>query len=212
MTKLYLHKSMSSKFDLRNVLRHPIVYTTYQKLVGGYRARRLFIENHVPITPGQKLLDIGCGPADLLDFLPKVDYTGIDHDADYIAQAKKKYGDKGTFICADVDELKLSANEHFDFIIAAGVLHHLDDAQCLHLFDTLSKVLKPGGRFVSMDGCFIPNQNKISEYFLKKDRGEFVRTQQAYEVLANKGFDNVEVTIDESYFKIPYTSIILSCH
>lgn len=203
---------MSSKFDPRHILRHPFVYTTYQKLVGGHRARRLFIEQHVHIKPGQRLLDIGCGPADLLDFLPKIDYTGIDHDAKYIAQAKKTYGDRGQFICADVDELELEKEAHFDFIIAAGVLHHLDDAQCLHLFETLSKVLKPGGRFVSMDGCFIPKQHKVSEYFLKKDRGQYVRTQEAYELLAYSSFKNVEAIIDETYFKIPYTSIILSCH
>ncbi|MDN3492608.1 class I SAM-dependent methyltransferase [Winogradskyella bathintestinalis] len=202
---------MSLNFDPRKILSHPVVYTSYQKIVGGYRARKLFVENNVKIKPGQKILDIGCGPGDILEFLPKVDYTGIDLDANYIAQAKKKYGNKGQFKCAGVDGLDLEENHTFDIVISAGVLHHLTDEQCFNLFEIAVKALKPNGRFISFDGCYIPNQNKISAYFLRKDRGQFVRTQPEYERLAKTYFSNVVSTIDESYFFIPYTSIIMDC-
>ncbi|MFK7831762.1 MAG: class I SAM-dependent methyltransferase [Winogradskyella sp.] len=202
---------MPNNLDPRNILSHPIIYTTYQKIVGGYRARKLFVEKNVAIKPGQKILDIGCGPGDILEFLPDVDYTGIDLDANYIAQAKKKYGNKGHFKCAGVDNLDLTEIHTFDIVISAGVLHHLNDKQCFNLFNIAKKALKPEGRFVSFDGCYIPNQNKISQYFLKKDRGQFVRTQPEYEALVKSCFTNVNATIDETYFYIPYTSIILDC-
>ncbi|MUU79657.1 class I SAM-dependent methyltransferase [Winogradskyella endarachnes] len=202
---------MQLNLDPRKVLSHPIVYTTYQKIVGGYRARKLFVENNVKIKPGQKILDIGCGPGDILEFLPDVDYTGIDLDENYIAQAKKKYGQKGHFKCAGVDGLDLKNNNTFDIVISAGVLHHLTDEQCFNLFKIAVKALKPNGRFISFDGCYIPNQNKISEYFLKKDRGQYVRNQAEYERLSKTYFNSVKSTIDESYFYIPYTSIIMDC-
>ncbi|WP_179352770.1 class I SAM-dependent methyltransferase [Winogradskyella vidalii] len=202
---------MKIKLDPRTILSHPIIYTTYQKIVGGYRARQLFVENNVKIKPGQKILDIGCGPGDILEFLPDVDYLGIDLDANYIEQAKKKYGNKGTFKCAGVDGLDLEEANTFDIVISAGVLHHLTDEQCFNLFKIAKKALKPDGRFISFDGCYIPNQNKISEYFLKKDRGQFVRTQPEYERLTKSYFAKVDSTIDESYFFIPYTSIIMDC-
>lgn len=202
---------MSFNFDPRIILQYPIIYTTYQKIVGGYRARKLFVENNVKIKAGQKILDIGCGPGDILNFLPKVDYTGIDLDKNYIEQAKKKYGNKGIFKCAGVDDLKLIENYTFDIVISAGVLHHLTDEQCLKLLNIATKALKPSGRFISFDGCYIPNQNKIAVYFLKKDRGQYVRTQTEYEQLASNYFSNIHSVIDESYFRIPYTSIIMDC-
>jgi len=202
---------MSFNIDPRKVLKHPIIYTNYQKLVGGYKARRRFVEDYVKVKPNDKILDIGCGPGDILDFLPEVNYTGIDLDANYIEKAKRKYGSRGHFICSGIEDLKLDQDSHFDIVIAAGVIHHLDNVQSKKLFSTAKKVLKPNGKFVSMDGCYIPNQNKISEYLLKKDRGEFVRTLPEYEVLANSSFDNVESQIEERYFNIPYTLIIMSC-
>ena len=202
---------MPLKLDPRKILSHPIVYTTYQKIVGGYRARKLFVQNNVKIKPGQKILDIGCGPGDILEFLPEVDYTGIDLDPSYIKQAKKKYGTKGHFKCAGVDDLDLIETHTYDIVISAGVLHHLTDDQCFNLFKIAVKALKPKGRFVSFDGCYISNQNKISKYFLQKDRGQFIRTQPEYERLAKTYFTNIDSTIDECYFYIPYTSIIMDC-
>lgn len=202
---------MSSKLDPRKILSHPTIYTTYQKIVGGYRARKLFVENNVNAKVGQKILDIGCGPGDILDFLPNVDYTGLDLDANYIEQAKKKYGKRGRFICAGVDDLDFNTTSKFDIVIAAGVLHHLDDKQCFNLFSIAKKALKLNGRFISFDGVYIPNQNKIAKYFLQKDRGQFIRTQSEYEKLTKSMFSSVESNIDEQYFYIPYTSIIMTC-
>lgn len=198
--------------DLRAVLKHPIVYNTYQKLVGGYNARRLFVKNNVSAKAGQRILDIGCGPGYILDFLPKVDYTGIDLDQSYIEQAKKKYGNRGNFICKSVDDFILETSQSFDIVIATGVLHHLDDNQCINLFNITKKALKPNGKFVSFDGVYVKNQNKIAKYFLDNDRGQYIRNQKEYEQLTNTIFTKTDSTIDHSYFYIPYTSIIMECY
>ncbi|MBT8325325.1 MAG: methyltransferase domain-containing protein [Winogradskyella sp.] len=200
-----------TQIDPRAILKHPLIYTTYQKLVGGYKARQLFVENILEVKAGQKILDIGCGPGDILDFLPEVDYTGIDIDAQYINKAKEKYGEHGEFICTTVEQYQLTSPLSFDLVIAAGVLHHVDDTQATVLLKLAKAAKKPHGRFVSMDGCFIPQQNKISKYLIQKDRGEYVRTSDAYKKLAEPIFDNVKATIEESFFNIPYTLLILDC-
>lgn len=196
--------------DPRQILQHPLIYTTYQKIVGGYRARKLFVDNDVKPQKGQQILDIGCGPGDILDFLNDVNYVGIDIDSDYISKAKQKYGHKGKFLKGTVDQINLNGQK-FDTVFSAGVLHHLTDKEVLDLLNFAKKHLKREGIFVSFDGVFIDNQNKISRYFLKKDRGQYIRTTKQYLSLAEQVFPNVTYSIDETYFRIPYTSIIIKC-
>ena len=53
---------------------------------------------------------------------------GIDNNSDYINFAKKKYGDRGIFICSGVGkEIESIKDDHFDIVMSAGVLHHLSD-------------------------------------------------------------------------------------
>ena len=82
---------MVKYLDPRSILNFSFLYTSYQYIVGGIRARRLFVENDVNVKTGDRVLDIGCGPGDILKFLPEVEYVGIDVDANYIDTAKKKY-------------------------------------------------------------------------------------------------------------------------
>lgn len=193
------------------ILRNPLVYWSYQKLVGGDTARRLFIKNHVKPIEGAKLLDLGCGPGNILDFLPVMDYYGFDIEPDYIEAAKKKYGKRGKFICASMDEFKVPNPGTFDIAIATGVIHHLNDDETKNLFKIASQALKPSGRLVTFDGCYIKNQNIIAYLMLKFDRGKYVRKKNEYENLASQLFSSVNSIIDQTYFHLPYTSIIMEC-
>ena len=53
--------------------------------------------------------------------------------------------------------------------------------------------------------------NVISKKLLEMDRGDFIRTEAAYVALAKQHFTKVTAKIDETYFRVPYTSIILNC-
>lgn len=202
---------MSKQFALHYILRHPFVYSSYQKLVGGYKARRLFIEDIVHTSLGDKILDIGCGPGNILEFLPDVDYYGFDSDTNYIESAKRNYGKRGTFICAEAHEFIVPDPGTFDIVIASGVIHHLNDDEARALFQIATRALKPLGRLVTLDGCFITGQNIISRYLLKFDRGLYIRKQPEYEKLAYEAFKNVESVIEEHYFHVPYTLLIMDC-
>lgn len=201
---------MPKLFDPRTILEKSIIYNTFQRIVGGIRARQLFVKNDINVLPNQKILDIGCGPGYIIDFLPEVDYTGIDIDTNYIKTAKKKYPNKD-FYCTPVEDFNIEVPHSFDVVITAGVIHHLDDLQASFLFELAKKALKPNGRLITLDGCFTKKQNVISKTLLKLDRGKFVRNEEEYFFIASEHFNNVSAKIEENYFHIPYTLIIMEC-
>lgn len=77
--------------EIRSGIRHalalPWVYDTFQNLVGAYswrdRALQRFVSPAIP--QNGKLIDIGCGSAEVVRFLPKgVEYIGFDRNPAYI--------------------------------------------------------------------------------------------------------------------------------
>lgn len=71
------------------LLAEPVIYRFFIKLVGSGKARKNFVEK-LGLKAGDKILDIGCGPADILEYLPEtIEYIGFDSNKDYINVAKK---------------------------------------------------------------------------------------------------------------------------
>ena len=71
-----------------------MLYNYFQDLIGGNRLRKWFIDTHVRAKAGDKVIDIGCGPGQILPWLPPVEYIGFDVNPSYIASAQQKYGDR----------------------------------------------------------------------------------------------------------------------
>src|SRR4029077_21123504 len=92
---------MQSDSGLLGWLKVPSVYNVFSAAIGGNVLRRSLIQNHVRAGPGDKVIDIGCGSAQVLHYLPAVDYIGFDMNPDYIAFASRTYGSKGTFLVGD---------------------------------------------------------------------------------------------------------------
>ena len=94
-----------SLFDIKKLLAHPRLYHLFKSLLRGQKVRQDYVEYYIRVKPGDKVLDIGCGIGDILDVLPDVDYYGFDMSAEYIASAKEKYNDRGTFLCNKLADL-----------------------------------------------------------------------------------------------------------
>src|ERR1043166_3787686 len=101
-----LGPAMQTDSGLLRWLKVPWLYNVFQAVVGGNALGRRFIQSHIRATPGDKVIDIGCGPARVLKSLPAVEYFGLDIDADYIEFARRRYGDKGTFVVGDTRSLR----------------------------------------------------------------------------------------------------------
>lgn len=197
--------------DLRRVLALPKMYSLFADVVGG-DSRRKYVDQYIRPGAGDRVLDIGCGPADILDYLPAtVSYTGFDGSPSYIDSARARFGARGSFFCELVDEKVIQRIGRFDLAIATGVLHHLDDADAVSLFRIAHHALVPGGRLITLDGCYTPEQSRVARYIISKDRGEHVRPAPAYEALARSVFADVQVFVRHDLMRIPYTHIIMQC-
>lgn len=195
---------------IRSILGRPVVYDLFQTLMGADRIRRELVADHIRSTDGMRLLDIGCGTARILDYLPNVTYHGFDLSQEYINEAVARYSERGTFRCAMVEEATLQDEPPFDVVLAVGVLHHLDDESALQLFNLAKTVLKQGGRLVTIDPCFDHKQNFISRFLVSRDRGQNVRSGGQYRELASNAFDHVTGVVKHRTW-VPYTHWIMEC-
>lgn len=193
---------------VRSALSLPQAYKLFWHAVGGASYIRTLVREHVQPAADSRILDIGCGPGQVVPFLGPCEYTGVDISAEYIESARNRFP-HASFYCDRVDKYKLPHKSYFDRVIALGVLHHLDDAEALQLFETAHEALKPGGKLVTLDGVFVQGQSAIARELLKRDRGEFVRNEAGYSQMAEKVFSTVKVTIRHNLLRIPYSHIIM---
>ena len=85
---------------IRSILSNPMVYDFFQALMGAHAVRQQLVNEHVRPVSGCRILDIGCGTARILDYLPSVQYYGFDPSLQYINDANQRYGVRGHFNCA----------------------------------------------------------------------------------------------------------------
>lgn len=196
---------------IRSILSHPKIYNLFQSVMGAHRVRTDFVENYVLPKPSDNILDIGCGTADTLAYLPKnINYFGFDQSQIYIDHARGRFGPRGTFNCALVDSMLTSQLPRMNIVLASGLIHHLDDQQAISLFDIAKSALGDDGRFIAIDPCYSIEQSKTAKWLIDRDRGQNVRDQQSYEHLANSIFGKVKSSVVHRKW-IPYTHHIMIC-
>ena len=196
---------------LRAALSRPWLYDVFQNVLGGASARTEYAHDFIRAIAGMRVLDLGCGTAQILSFLPEgVDYWGYDVSADYIQAAAARFGVRGHFRRGIPDEGALQNIAPFDLALAMGVLHHLDDESARHLLRVARQALRQGGRFVSIDPVFMTGQHPVARFLIANDRGRHVRDAEAYMALAREEFGTVEGTIRHRSW-VPYTHWIMEC-
>jgi SAM-dependent methyltransferase len=195
---------------LRSVLRLPAAYRFFHRLVGGdYRA--VYVNSYVRPKEGDRVLDVGCGTGEVLAYLPRVSYVGVDISPEYVAAARRRFGGRGEFRCGRAGDLTVAEPGTYDLVMANGLLHHLADDEALALFRLAHSALKPAGRLVTFDGCFVDGQSAVARFLLRRDRGRFVRRRDEYLALAARVFPHVTAAVRHDLIRLPYTHIILEC-
>jgi SAM-dependent methyltransferase len=197
-------------FDPRQLLSISSVYRSFQKLLRREDSRPRLVEEFLKITSGQRVLDIGCGPAEILAYLPDdIDYIGYDAEPNYIAAARERYGSRGSFAVRTVSPEAMADIGTFDVVMALGVLHHLTDAEADTVFASAAKVLRLGGRVVTLDCAYVNGQNPIARLLVSLDRGNHVRSPQGYTSIARRYFREVNVNVLHNLIAVPYTHCIM---
>lgn len=197
----------------RAVLSHPRVYEAVQHAVGARSWLRRFVQETVKPIPGQTMIDIGCGPAAILNYLPEVDYCGFDHSEAYIAAAKKRFGSRPgvRFFCADASAFQQFGVGPFEIATAIGLLHHLDDKQVLDLFVNVREMLTPDGHLFTADPCYFDGQPRITRRIISSDRGQHVRSFDSYLALGRKVFPAVTASLTAGLFPFPHAVCEVTC-
>jgi len=195
---------------LRSILSHPAAYSSFQALMGANRGWQRITSSYLKMQAGEALLDIGCGPGDVLRFLPDLDYWGFDISGEYIARARAVFSGRGHFECKLFEASDLEYLPKFDAALMSGVLHHLDDDQADELLGLVSRALKPGGRLVTIDPCYAPRQNPMARFIISKDRGRNVRDEPGYRELVDQHFNQTRAEVVHKVW-IPYTHCYTVC-
>ena len=194
-------------------LAFPWVYSVFQERLAVPRSRAQLADRYVRAKRGDSVLDLGCGPAEILEYLPDVEYLGLDRSATYLAHARRRFEaqrPRARFVQMDVREL-LDDGQRFDIVLAQGLLHHFDDDQAIELLRTVGAVLKPGGRLVTVDPTRTPNQRLIARLLALGDRGRFVRSPEGYETLVRTVFSQVTLHVRHDLMRLPYTHLLMEC-
>lgn len=127
-------------------------------LVGLRKKFRRETLRHAQLSPGEQILDVGCGTGILTQLAaerigPSGKVVGIDPSLPMIALARKKAvraKSQAEFKLGIVERLPFE-NRHFDGVLASLMLHHLPVELKQEGLGEIHRVLKPGGRLLAVD-------------------------------------------------------------
>jgi len=194
----------------RSVLAIPAAYQFWSSVVGGAAYAKVLVNEYIQPSAGARILEIGCGPGTIVRYLPPSEYSGFDLSPEYIELARRRFP-KAHFVCERVSQFSLAKEQSFDFVLALGITHHLDDAEARQLFQIAHDALKPGGKLVTSDGVWTDGQSPVARWLLARDRGEHIRREREYVEIASKVFSNIRASVRHDLLRIPYTHLILEC-
>jgi SAM-dependent methyltransferase len=203
--------AMQRQAGLYALLRRSPIYQALQSILRTKDNRALLVRRSIRPRPGDRAVDIGCGPGTMVPYLPDTIYTGVDIERSYVETANARYGDRATFIHSGIDGICDKVGAGVDIVLAIAVLHHLDDSQARQLLRAARTLLKPGGRLVTYDGVLTSPQHPIARLLIRMDRGRHVRTANGYLALAREFFSCVESETRHDLLRVPYDHFIMVC-
>src|SRR5438552_4181241 len=63
---------------IRSVLAFPQAYNLFFQVIGAPERSRILVRDYIRPRPGDRILEIGCGPGTIIPYLPKTEYVGFD--------------------------------------------------------------------------------------------------------------------------------------
>jgi ubiquinone/menaquinone biosynthesis C-methylase UbiE len=113
------------------------------KGLGGYYHDRLKNVYRFLVTPGQRVLEIGCGRGDLLASLEPSYGVGVDFSSAMVKRASERHPNL-TFIEADAHEF--TSSDKFDIVVLSDLINDLWDVQAV--LDQVRQVCTDGTKII----------------------------------------------------------------
>lgn len=152
---------------------------------------------------GQKrVLEIGCSVGNIsvaFRAFPNIAFTGIDIDPHALDLAKRRFRNDTnfTFSLSSLEELSRRGNV-FDYVLFAGMLHHVDDNACMRLLRDAVKCTAEGGCLV----IYEPEAPRPSDGWLLHlfcahfEQGAFLRSRDDLRKLVERSGIDLESVED----------------
>ncbi len=162
--------------------RFPQLWLLMQNLIGGNACKQALATEHYH---GQKrVLEIGCSVGNISGAFcafPDDDFTGIDIDPHAVELAKRRFRNYPNFNFSlnSLEQLSRQGMS-FDYVLFAGILHHVDDATGLRLLFEAVKCTAAGGQLV----IYEPEAVKSSDgwffrfFYALFEQGVFLRSRE----------------------------------
>ena len=172
--------------SLAGVMGHVTPYRLWQ---APFAERKLApVWRHNNLTAIRRVLDVGCGPGTNARHFTHVDYVGIDNNPEYVAWARRRYGDR--FLVADVRGDTSLSGFGFDFVLVNSLLHHVGTPDVRRILIRLASQLTDDGHVHILD-LVMPPQPSIARFLARSDRGEFPRPLRDWRTLFGESFEPV---------------------
>jgi 2-polyprenyl-3-methyl-5-hydroxy-6-metoxy-1,4-benzoquinol methylase len=132
----------------------------------------------------ERVLEVGCSVGNISSVFcghPHVRYTGIDIDERALDCAKRRFRRFPNFVFSVCSLEELAAKgESFEYVLFAGILHHVDDWTCHRLLRTCLGCLDPAGRLVIYDPELPrPNDSRLLHFFCHHfEQGRYMRKRE----------------------------------
>jgi ubiquinone/menaquinone biosynthesis C-methylase UbiE len=132
------------------------LYDPYTRLLGVPALHDRLVDQ-AGIGPGQRVLEVGCGPGNLVLRVqhrhPDVEVIGLDPDPRALALARRKAERRGAAVRWDrgtAADLPYPDGS-IDRVLSAFMFHHLDEAEKGRMLAEVRRVLRPDGRLHLVD-------------------------------------------------------------
>ena len=157
--------------------RFPRLWSLFQHCAGGSADKQRLALLHYP---GQgSVLEVGCSTGNLAPSFLRLGapYTGVDIDQVVIDLARRMFAKgQARFLCEDLRHTSL-AKERFDYVLLAGICHHVDDQLCRELIGAAAHLLAPGAPLIVTDPVEPRRDDSwLIRQFIRIERGQWVRS------------------------------------
>jgi len=172
---------------INKIFTNEAFFYLFRKLIHkDFKKEKEIIKTNLNFARQIVVLDFGCGIGQFSTVFNNDIYYGIDNDRICVEFAKKKF--KGEFILNKTNKIPFNS-ETFDLVLILNTFHHLSDSDISPILTEVKRVLKKHGKLFVLDVISVRSQqNPISRFMLRMDRGKFARDFEEMRAVLEKQF------------------------